>query len=157
MRVFAWHPLKTTTVRGPSHSSRPPGSCTHHSRSLRDGRGPDAAIKVADTPERGDDRPFVKRLPPSRPTRSTAAIKRYQCQYKDQCHCKYQCQSNISADNQRQKVTLLRCIRLFQIADDGLAAIVHMDVLDVDNLLTAVAQALENLNLSRILTTGWHR
>jgi hypothetical protein len=32
-----------------------------------------------------------------------------------------------------------------------------MDVLDVDNLLTAVAQALENLNLSRILTTGWHR
>jgi hypothetical protein len=51
----------------------------------------------------------------------------------------------------------LRCIRLFQIADDGLAAIVHMDVLDVDNLLTAVAQALENLNLSRILTTGWHR
>jgi hypothetical protein len=105
----------------------------------------------------GDDRPFVKRLPPSRPTRSTAAIKRYQCQYKDQCHCKYQCQSNISADNQRQKVTLLRCIRLFQIADDGLPAIVHMDVLDVDNLLTAVAQALENLNLSRILTTGWHR
>src|SRR6476646_7916608 len=53
MRVFAWHPLKTTTVRGPSHSSRPPGPCTHHSRSLRDGLGPDAAIKVADTPERG--------------------------------------------------------------------------------------------------------
>jgi hypothetical protein len=132
MRVFAWHPLKTTTVRGPSHSSRPPGPCTHHSRSLRDGLGPTAAIKVADTPERGDDRPFVKRLPPSRPTRSTAAIKRYQCQYKDQCHCKYQCQSNISADNQRQKVTLLRCIRLFQIADDGLPTIVHMDVLDVD-------------------------
>ena len=95
-------------------------------------------------------------MPPSRPTRSTAAIKRYQCQYKVQCHCKYQCQSNISADNQRQKVTLLRCIRLFQIAD-GLPTIVHMDVLDVDNLLTAVAQALENLNLSRILTPGWHR
>src|SRR4029077_16093731 len=46
MRVFAWHPLKTTTVRGPSHSSRPPGPCTHHSRSLRDGLGPDAE-KVA--------------------------------------------------------------------------------------------------------------
>ena len=43
-------------------------------------------------------------------------------------------------DNQRQKVTLLRCIRLFQIADDGVPTIVHMDVLDVDNLLTAVAQ-----------------
>ena len=41
MRVFAWHPLKMTTVRGPSHSSRPPGPCTHHSRSLRDGLGPD--------------------------------------------------------------------------------------------------------------------
>ena len=48
-------------------------------------------------------------------------------------------------------------IGFFHIADDGLPTIVHMDVLDVDNLLTAVAQALENLNLSRILTTGWHR
>ena len=91
-----------------------------------------------------------KRLPPSRPTRSTAAIKRYQCQYKDQCHCKYQCQSNISADNQRQKVTLLRCIRLFQIADDGLPTIVDMDMFDADKLMTAMTQPSKNLNLRGI-------
>ena len=38
-------------------------------------------------------------------------------------------------------------ILLFNVADDGLPPIVHMDVLDADNLLTAVTQAAENLNL----------
>jgi hypothetical protein len=38
-------------------------------------------------------------------------------------------------------------IRLFHIADDGLPAIVYMDVLDADKLLAAVTQASKNLNL----------
>jgi hypothetical protein len=38
-------------------------------------------------------------------------------------------------------------IRLLHIADDGLPTIVHMDVLDADKLLPAVAQAAKDLNL----------
>ena len=42
------------------------------------------------------------------------------------------------------------CILLFHIADDGLATIVHMDVLDADKLLPAIPKASKNLNLGRI-------
>ena len=38
----------------------------------------------------------------------------------------------------------------FDIADEGLPTIVHMDVLDTHNLLTAVPQASKNLHLHRI-------
>ena len=36
------------------------------------------------------------------------------------------------------------------IADDGLPTVVHMDVVDVDKLLTAVTQASKNLRLHHI-------
>ena len=38
-------------------------------------------------------------------------------------------------------------ILLLHIADDGLPALVHVDVLDADKLLAAVTQASKNLNL----------
>ena len=38
----------------------------------------------------------------------------------------------------------------FHIADDGLPAVVHMDMLDADGLLTTAAQASKDLNLGRI-------
>jgi hypothetical protein len=41
-------------------------------------------------------------------------------------------------------------IRLFHIADDGLPAVIHMNMLDADNLMSAVTQASENLHLRRI-------
>jgi hypothetical protein len=41
-------------------------------------------------------------------------------------------------------------ILLFQIADDGLPTIVHMDVLDADKLLPTVTQASKDLNLGGI-------
>jgi hypothetical protein len=39
---------------------------------------------------------------------------------------------------------------LSHIADDGLPAIVHMDMFDADNLLSAMTQPSKNLNLRRI-------
>ena len=41
-------------------------------------------------------------------------------------------------------------LRLLHIADEGLPTIVHMDVLDTHNLLTAVPQASKNFHLHRI-------
>jgi hypothetical protein len=43
-----------------------------------------------------------------------------------------------------------RYIRLLHIADNGLTAIVHMDVLDADKLLPAVPQASKYFDLSRV-------
>jgi hypothetical protein len=47
-----------------------------------------------------------------------------------------------------KKITLRSnlCI-LFHIADDGLPTLVHMNMLDADNLLTAITQASKDLNL----------
>ena len=41
-------------------------------------------------------------------------------------------------------------IGFFHIADDGLPTIVHMDMFDADNLLSAMTQPSKNLNLRRI-------
>jgi hypothetical protein len=40
-------------------------------------------------------------------------------------------------------------IRFFHIPDDGLPTIVHMDMLDADNLLASASKASKNLNLGR--------
>ena len=40
-------------------------------------------------------------------------------------------------------------IQLFHIADDGLPAIIDMDMLNADKLLPAMTQASKNLNLGR--------
>jgi hypothetical protein len=50
-----------------------------------------------------------------------------------------------------QKITLRSslCI-LSHIADDSLPAVVHMDVLNANSLLTAIPQASKNLNLGCI-------
>ena len=42
---------------------------------------------------------------------------------------------------------IMLLIRPFHVTDDGLTAVVHMDVLDSDKLLTAVTQASKELNL----------
>jgi hypothetical protein len=54
------------------------------------------------------------------------------------------------ADIQERPTEIGLRIGFFHIADDGLSAIVHMDVLNADKLLPAVTQASKNLNLSCI-------
>jgi len=41
-------------------------------------------------------------------------------------------------------------IRLSHIADNGLPTVIHMNMLDADNLMSAVTQASKNLYLRRI-------
>jgi hypothetical protein len=41
-------------------------------------------------------------------------------------------------------------IRLFHIADDGLPAVIHMNMLNADNLMSAMTQASKNLYLRRV-------
>ena len=60
---------------------------------------------------------------------------------RDDRHAPYFCVAHCSS--------ILR-ILLFNVADDSLPAIVHMDVLDADKLLPAVTQSSKNLNLHRI-------
>jgi hypothetical protein len=41
-------------------------------------------------------------------------------------------------------------IPFFDIADDGLPTVIHMDVLDADKLLSTIAKPSEYLDLSRV-------
>jgi hypothetical protein len=54
------------------------------------------------------------------------------------------------ADIQERWLKLGLRIGFFHIADDSLPTIVHMDMFDADNLLSAMTQASKNLNLRRI-------
>ena len=45
---------------------------------------------------------------------------------------------------------LISRLRRFHIADDGLPAVVHMNMFDADVLLAAITEAPKNLNLGRI-------
>ena len=59
-----------------------------------------------------------------------------------------------SCRGDRQGLSLLAFLSLLsivpEIPDDGLPAVVHMNMLDADELLTTAAQASKNLNLGRI-------